>query len=235
MVQRKERQSLQKTVIDDMNSNITEDILEGLKSPASKGTPFSMPQRKVFYFMTDDWVYSIACHNIEMNIYRLVRSSFWVNADNVAVFRKDGVKQMNTEHYVVMPTSSAIPSELKYCEPYNNHLAIRNEIHHTKKRCPFKMNETAYLDMLIKNLTDHEHSVVLADEPPVKIKPPVVEPPPVVEQPTPVVEQPVVVEPPPVVEQPVVKSKSSKKVKTVAPSPVVPVVKKTSKSRKSAK
>ena len=164
MVNRCERANLQKSVIDDMNSNITEAITQRLKTvKPHSGTPFASPQREVFYFKTADWIYCVACHNIMMNIYRIHRASFWVDATGNAVFCN--LKHTATEMYDIMPTSSATKSELKYCDSYNNHIAKRTNVSHTKVSCPFKMGNNDYLDKLIKNLTDTKHASVIAPDP----------------------------------------------------------------------
>ena len=164
MVNRCERANLQKCVIDDMNANITEAITQRLKTvKPHSGTPFASPQREVFYFKTADWIYCVACHNIMMNIYRIHRASFWVDSSGNAVFCN--LKHTATEMYDIMPTSSATKSELKYCDSYNNHIAKRTNVSHTKVSCPFKMGNNDYLDKLIKNLTDTKHASVIAPDP----------------------------------------------------------------------
>jgi hypothetical protein len=173
MVNRAERASLQKSVIDDVNNHITASITEKLKTKRQyNGELFVSTRPEVFYFKTDDWMYSVSCINSDMNAYRVVRSSFWVDASGNTIYRND-IKKMTTEEYLITPASFANKAELKYCDPYNNHIARRWGICHTRVSCPFKMNSSTYLDLLLKNLTDTPDARVIAPCP--DYKEPVVE------------------------------------------------------------
>jgi hypothetical protein len=172
MVNRAERASLQKSVIDDVNNHITASITEKLKTKrAYSGELFVSTRPEIFYFKTDDWIYSVSCLNSDLNAYRVIRSSFWVDASGNTIYRN--INKMTTEEYSIMPTTSANKTELKYCDPYNNHIARRFGITHTRISCPFKMNCSSYLDLLLKNLTDTPHARVIAPCP--DYKEPVVE------------------------------------------------------------
>jgi len=164
MVNRIERASLQKTVIDDVNKNVSADINEKLKTKRTIDNGLFVSTRpEVFYFKTADWIYSVSCINCDLNTYRVIRSSFWVDASGNSIYRS--INKMTTEEYSIMPTASANKTELKYCDPYNNHIARRFGVSHTRLACPFKMNYSSYLDLLLKNLTDTKHAVVIAPDP----------------------------------------------------------------------
>jgi hypothetical protein len=216
MVNRCEREHLQKSVINDMNQNITVEITERLKTvKPHSGTPFASHRREVFYFKTADWIYAVSCHNIMLGIYRIHRSTFWTDSSGVAVFRSG--KKMTTEMYDVMPVSSATKTELKYCDSYNNHIAKRTGVSHTRLVCPFKIGTCDYLDHLIKNLTDTDHATVIAPDPDFQSDEEIVAPPIIVES----VAPPAVVVP---VEPPVLKKSHKKKSSVVAEVPQPAVV-----------
>ena len=164
MVNRSERAMLQKSVIDDLNLHINEEIHDKLREHKSNGGVFSACNREVFYFQTPEQLYSVYCCNVEMNIYRVCRSTAYVNAENKIVCRKSSVPMMN-EVYEIIPVASATSSERKYCEPYNNHIAKRTEYSTTKKSNQFRFGQAKYLDMLLTGLLTTPNSSVIAPDP----------------------------------------------------------------------